>query len=433
MNHRRHMGASAALAALSLAGCASDRTASTEVENELTAVVIGSAEDTSALVAARWTLSDSTRVLASGSTDSAGTFVATIPWSASELVFSLVSPGDVLTTIVPAGSFRPGDTLRTGINLLTDAVARAWLTRRPSGTLQHLGDSLAQGITGFPLPYSTLSKPRDLRPPEAATVLGSLSRRVGASRRPPGAFLDSLALDPQGSLLRDPNFSRDLADLLRIQGLHPDSQTILVRHLDSLGGRDGSLLESFAHEVAQADTVLLAELLPWLRSPDADGFRQSLLRRASANAATVLGQPRPAFDPRLVEELVRRLSLRTTTRALQDLASAPDSAGQAALARLLGETDSVIRELFLVMRIEKWFGRDAQLDAFLAPILLDRRRADWSTTAYLASPDPREFLATGWPVPHGFALRQAIENRLSSGQWGPARDLLVSAPLSSGP
>jgi hypothetical protein len=216
-----------------------------------------------------------------------------------------------LTTIVPAGSFQPGDTLRTGINLFTDAVARAWLTHRSAGSLQQFGDSLARGITGFPLPYTTLSKPRDQRSPEATTVLGTLSRRAGASRRPPGAFLDSLARDPNGSLVRDPSFSRDLADVLRIQGLPPDSQTNLVQHLDSLGGQDGSLTKSFAHEVAQADTVLLTELLPWLGPASADGFRQNLLRRAAANASAVLGQPRPSFDPRLVDEVVRRLTLRT--------------------------------------------------------------------------------------------------------------------------
>lgn len=427
------IGVTTAWVALSLAGCASDRTASTEVENELTAVVIGSAEDTTALIAARWTLSDSTRVLASGITDSSGAFAASIPWSASELVFSLVSPSDVLTTIVPAGSFQPGDTLRTGINLFTDAVGRAWLTHRSAGTLEHFGDSLARGITGFPLPYSTLSKPTPLRSAEATTVLGALSRRAGASHRPPGAFLDSLARDPDGSLVRDPSFSRDLADVLRLQGLPPDSQTNLVRHLDSLGGQDGFLVRSFAHEVAQADTVLLTELLPWLGAANSVNFRQTLLRRAVSNAVVVLGQPRPSFDPRLMDELVRRLTLRTTVRALQDLAAPPDSAGMATLSRLLGETDSVIREMFMVLRIEKWFGRDAQLDAFLAPIVLERRRADWSTSAYLASGDPREFLATGWPIPHSYPLRQAIENRAASGLWGPAKDLLVPVSLSSGP
>jgi hypothetical protein len=69
----------------------------------------------------------------------------------------------------------------------------------------------------------------------------------------------------------------------------------------------------------------------------------------------------------------------------------------------------------------------------LAPIVLERRRADWSTSAYLASGDPREFLATGWPIPHSYQLRLAIENRAATGQWGPPQDLLVSVPLSSGP
>jgi len=432
MNARFGLAAPAALLALSLGGCASDRVASTEVENELTAVVIGSAEDTIVLVAARWTLSDSTGVIAAGTTDSVGEFTATIPWSGSELVFALSGSGSTLSAVVPAGSFGPGDTLHAGINLFTDAVARAWKSDRSAGSFARLGDSLSRGITGFPLPYQTLSKPRSHRSREAAAVLDAMSLRAGASHRPPGAFLDSLARDPSGSLLRDTSFSRDLADAMRAQGLPPDSQTFLVRHLDSLGGQDGDLEKAFAHEVEQADTNLLTGLLPWLDRVENDGFRQPLLARAAANATAVLRQPRPAFDPRQIDELVRRLSLRTTALALDGLDSPPDSAGRTALSLLLAETDSVVRETFLVLRIENWFGRDDHLAEFLVPILLDRRRADWSVAEFVAAGDPAGYQAARWPLPHGQPLRQAIQTRAASGVWGAPSNLLVPDSSSTG-
>lgn len=431
MNDRLHRFGAALAACGVLAACGDDRMSSTEVENEVSTLV-ASSEDTAPIAAARWILSDSTSTIASGVTDSTGSIAVDFPSIASPYLFLKVeSASETLQTIVDLRNTNGGDTIRTGVNLLTNAVARAWSESPHHQDFGRFGDSLARSITGLPLAYETFALPSDKRAREAQVVLDVLGRKARRAPGPMVPFVDSLARTPDASMLHDSSFSRDLADILREQGTPPDSQTVLVQRIDSLGGQHNTLVAAFERQRRDADSLLLTEIAPWLGAPAADGFCRILLARASTNANRILAQPRPAFSPDLVMETARRLALRTYVRLLDDIASPPGDAGDAALSLLLDEADSTMRETFLVLKIDPWFGKDVALDQFLSPILAATRRPEWRSSALLAADDPRATIASGWPLPHGTALREAIEASISTGAWGSPYQLLIPATSST--
>lgn len=416
----------AALAAFGLlAACGDDRVSSTEVENEVSTLV-ASSEDTAPIVAARWVLSDSSATIARGVTDSTGSIAVDFPTTASSYLFLRIeSPSETLQTIIDLRNAEHGDTIRTGVNLLTNAVARAWHTAPHHQDFARFGDSLAHSITGMPLGYGSFALPADRRMPEAQVFLDVLGRKARRAPGPMIPFVDSLARTPGASMLHDSSFSRDLADILREQGTPPDSQTAIVQRIDSIGGQYNALVAAFERQRQDADSLLLTEIVPWLGSPAADGFCRILLARASMNANRILAQPRPAFPPDLVMETGRRLALRTYARLLDDIASPPDSAGLVAFTLLLDEADSTMRETFRTLKIDPWFGKDVALDQLLSPILTAARSQNWSSSALLAAIDPRAAIASGWPLPHGTALRKAIEASIATGAWGSPYQLLI--------
>ncbi|MCB9497198.1 MAG: hypothetical protein H6686_09985 [Fibrobacteria bacterium] len=399
-----------ALTAWGVNGCATDRIASTEVENELVGVVVGTAEDTASLVAARWLLADSASTLFSGTTDSLGSIVATRVPVDRDLELLVLSQAETLRIAIPAGSLLPGDTLRLGVNLLTDAVSRAWEYKGRKGSLPVFGDSLARDILGLPFSWPELSAPRGRRSQDVTTILQTLNLQVRRGAEPPWKHLDALASDPSRNLVRDSAFGLDLAQTLRNQGLARDSQRLVVRRLDSLSGEQGRLFDAWDNAIQAGDSLLLVELLPWLGQPEVGWFLRYLKDRATSTGQVVLMQPRPAMPMDLVTETARRLSMRMAVRALQDLSSPPLDG--MVLARLLDEADSTARETFQFLRIEQWFGRDRELDELLEPIVLLERSPAWSTTAYVEALDPAAMLAVGWIFPHGEPLRKALEKRV---------------------
>lgn len=414
----------AVLAACGVLGaCGGDRTASTEVENELT-TLLASTEDTVDIVAARWVLTDGSDTLATGITDSTGSIVADFePSSAPYLYLSVVSGAETLQTVIEARGSDTSDTLRAGVNLFTNLVARSW---SPGSSLSRFGDSLARAFTGVPLPYSGFASPQGMRSPEAEVFLGVLQQKVQRSGSPMVRYVDSLAHAPGGGgMLHDSAFTRDMTDALRRQALPADSQDLVVQRIDSLGGQNGKLFQTFQQDQASADSVLLVSVAPWLASSQATELRGTLIARSQACATAILAQPRPAFPSDIVKETSRRVALRTYAHLLGDLSASPDSAGRAALTILLSDADSTLRETFLILKIDKWFGKDIQADQLLAPVYASQRRSSWKTSDLVKASNPKDFAAAGWPLPHGATLRNAIVAALQSGRWGQPGDLLV--------
>ena len=148
-------------------------------------------------------------------------------------------------------------------------------------------------------------------------------------------------------------------------------------------------------------------------------------RRTASSPSRVRHSP-----PDLIAETSRRLALRTYARLLDDIVSPPDSAGAAAFDILLDDADSTLRETFLVLKIEVWFGRDDNVDQLLSPIIAASRRQDWKSTALLTAADPASHIAAGWPMPHNPALRTAIEASVLTGKWGTPYDLLIPIDTS---
>jgi hypothetical protein len=412
-------GAVAAFCGL-LAACGDDRVTSTEVENEVM-VLAASSEDTAPLVAARWVLTDGADTLASGTTDSSGGILAVFPRTDSTLLHLLVATSHgTMETVIDRADAPARDTIRTGVNLLTSSISRSW-TRH--GDFSPYGDSMARSLTGVPMQFSQYAWPRNSRPIEARLFLNVLAQRAQRSGTPIVFFVDSLTRTPGNGMIDDSAFARDLTDALREEAIPLDSQALVVKRIDSLGGRNGRLLQDFMLDRANADSLLLVSTVGWMSSTQADTFRELLLARARACGVAVLAQPRPAFSPYLVTETARRLTLRIYGHLLSEVAQVPDSAGMHAFGVFFDDVDSTVRETFLYLKIERWFGQDDRLDMFMAPIITASRSPSWRTSALMAASDPQSYVATGWPMPHGSTLRNAISRAASSGAWGP--DLLV--------
>ncbi len=190
MNSRLLVAAFTLTGALALLAC-SDRTASTEVENELTmGVVVGSAEDTAPLTHARWRLLDGATMLDSGTTDSAGAFSATFRSSTKLLALHIETLGDTVLALFPDSVSR--DTQRVGINLVTDAVARRWNTNRDASNFQAFSDSLTRIIVGGSLRYEDLAHPSADRSDSATQALQNLNKRIRKQDNGLHGYLDSL-------------------------------------------------------------------------------------------------------------------------------------------------------------------------------------------------------------------------------------------------
>lgn len=413
------VGAVAAACSL-LAACGDDRVTSTEVENEVM-VLAASTEDTAPLVAARWILTDGTDTLASGATDSSGTILAVFPRTNSSLLHLMVATSHgTMETVIDRESIATSDTIRTGVNLLTHSISRSWNHR---GDFTPYGDSLARSLTGVPVPFSQYAWPRSARAIEAKLFLNVLVQRAQRSGSSFVSFVDSLTRSPGKGMIDDSAFARDLTDALREEAIPFDSQALVVKRIDSLGGRNGRLLQDFMLDRANADSLLLVSTVDWMSTAQADAFRELLLARARACGVAVLAQPRPPFSPYLVTETARRLTLRIYGHLLSETPQLPDSAGQHAFNVFFDDVDSTVRETFTYLKIERWFGRDDHLDMFMAPIVTASRAPSWRTSSLLAAIDPKAYIAANWPMPHGSTLRNAISWAASSGAWGP--DLLV--------
>lgn len=406
-----------------LIACGDDRTASTEVENEVT-VLAASSEDTAPLIAARWVLTDGTDTLASGTTDSAGAILAGFQSTEAPYLYLRVNTSNgPMQSVIDRHDSTSSDTVRAGVNLLTNAMVSNWDRRRD---FTPYVDSLTRSLTGVPMPYSFYCQPKGSRPIEAQAFLNVLGQRAQRSGSPPVQFADSLVREHGNPMISDSSFPRDLTDALREEAISLDSQALVVKRIDSLGNRNGQLLQDFMLDRANADSLLLVSTVRWMSEPSADDFRDQLLARARSCGVAVLAQPRPAFSPYLVTETSRRLALRIYGHILGDVQQLPDSAGIHALLLFFDDVDSTVRETFTILRIERWFGHDDMLDIFMAPIITASRNPGWRTPSLLTSSDPEAFIAANWPMPHGSTLRNAISRTASSGQWGP--DLLVSEP-----
>lgn len=413
------MGAVAAVCGL-LAACGDDRAASTEVENEVM-VLAASSEDTAPIAAARWVLTNGTDTIASGITDSAGTILAEFPRSdAPYLYLQVATNHGTMQTVIDRRDSATCDTVHAGVNLLTNSIVRAW---DHQGTFSPFSDSMARSLTGVPVPFSQYTWPRGSRTIEAKLFLNVLGQRAQRSNSSFISFTDSLVRYPGQSMLADSAFARDLTDALREEAIPPDSQVLVVKRIDSLGGLNGQLLQSFMLDRANADSLLLVSAVHWMSSPNAGAFRDQLLIRARACGVAVLAQPRPPFSPYLVTETARRLTLRIYGHLIADVQQIPDSAGIHALSVFFDDVDSTVRETFTILKIERWFGHDDGLDIFMTPIVTASRNPSWKTSSLLVSPDPKAYAASVWPMPHGSVLKNAITKAVNSGAWGP--DLLV--------
>lgn len=404
-----------------LIACGDDRSASTEVENEIT-VLAASSEDTAPVIAARWVLTDGTDTLASGITDSAGAILAEFHGTEAPYLYLQVnSSNGTMVSVIDRRDSTPKDTVRAGVNLLTNAIVRNWDRTRD---FTPYVDSLTHSLTGVPMPYSFYCQPKGSRPIEAQAFLNVLGQRAQRSGSPPLSYADSLARGTGKPMVSDSTFARDLTDALREEAISLDSQALVVKRIDSLGNRNGQLLQEFMLDRANADSLLLVSTVRWMSAPSADDFRNQLLARARSCGVAVLAQPRPAFSPYLVTETSRRLALRIYGHILGEVQQLPDSAGIHALSLFFDDVDSTVRETFTILRIERWFGHDDMLDIFMAPIITTSRNPGWRTSSLLTSADPVAYIASGWPMPHGSTLRNAITRTANSGQWG--HDLLVS-------
>lgn len=190
MNSRLLVAAFAMTGALALLAC-SDRTASTEVENELTTgVVVSSAEDTAPLPHARWRLLDGASIVDSGTTDSTGAFSATFRSSSRLLALHVEAHGDTVLALFSDSVSR--DTLLVGVNLVTDAVARHWNANRDVTSFQAFSDSLTRIIFGGSARYDDLARPSADRSDSAAQALQNLNNRIRRQEDGLHGYLDSL-------------------------------------------------------------------------------------------------------------------------------------------------------------------------------------------------------------------------------------------------
>lgn len=421
-----------------LAACADDRgTASTEVENEIQAARMSVvAEGPNSFAGASWTLLDADGdTLARGTADTSGKIDAAvgIPDAGSGLLLQVNGTPDTVRVVVfPQPGFAAGDTLRSSANLLTESVVRAAgssaLRELDRAAFGRLGDSVVRAIGGLSLPYDRVATHPDDRGRTAQVLLevaATQARRSGSSS---SRYIEDLRLDPARSIIAEPAFSTDLSQGLRHLELSPDSQAIVARELDSLGGRGGELYRGWEASHFQEDSALLAGLLPWTAGEGAARLRNDLLGRADrlGHDATRSSEGSPSSSP--VERqmrTVRRTMIRLWVHLLDDLsAPPPDSTPSAALEQLLRPAETSLREAWKRMRLEGWADRDSAAAGFLRSALDSRRDPAWSTTVLLASPDPFSYSLSKWPMPLGARLDSLLDSLAASGRWGVSSDIL---------
>lgn len=421
MKNRRILPTLAATLAFQLAGCGSAQVASTEVENEVAAgILLASVEDTAAIASASWSLLDSTTVLASGQTDSTGSLTGALPRSTRPLRLCVIRGSDTLQALLVDTSRL--DTLRIGINPVTDLVARHMNLFKDGSRFLAEADSLTNAITGFTVSYQEFSRHARDRSPTAKVLLGILGRQL-SRHGDHHTYLDSLVSNGQASMDDDSSFARDLAQQLRDNGIPTDSQLLIVKDLDTQAKKEGRLLETYQQEHLASDSLLLLELSPWASAPSLSHLSAHLLRQSSALGNALGSASGSEGSDDVATETTRRIALRLYVRELGEK-PVVNVSDLNALDPLLAQIDTSLMVSFTLLRLQAWAGRDALAAQLLGPILERNRSQDWSLGNQLSAADPKSYLQAQWPFPTKTGLDSALLSEVATGKWGKPAELL---------
>lgn len=379
-----------------LAACGMDRSASTEVENEVSAGVLRvSVEDTALLPGVRWNLSTSSgTVLDSGFANASGILTSSHVPLGQELLLRALSRDTLQTVMIDSSA---ADTLRAGMNLLTDAVARQWKSSRKEQAFPEFADSLVRKITGTDIAYRSISTDKDMRPQFVRSLLEALTAQVSRCDCPPSAYLDTLATVPGRSLHSDSQFNADLAEQyarddipLDSQALHllqPSSDTSTQAHLDS------------------NDIQFFKSALPWASANES--VVQELLDSAK-NMGTAAASPLKSGRG-VAATAAARICLHIYVQPLSEISQLSDSSSQLqAYQSFVKAMDSSITQGLQMLDVGSWIADGTQTADRLYSALISTRSSNWSMQAYLNSSDPQTYLRDQWPMPTGDVLRKAI-------------------------
>lgn len=380
-----------------LAACGMDRSASTEVENEVSAGVLHvSVEDTALLPGVRWNLSaPSGTVLDSGFADASGILTSSRAFLGQELLLRALTRDTLRAVVIDSSA---SDTLRTGMNLLTDAVARQWKSGAKSLPFPEFADSLMRKITGTDIGYRSLSAERNQQSQIARSLLGALTAQIVRCGCPPSAYLDSLATMPDRNLHSGSQFDADIAkqyvhdgvplDSQALRLLQPSSDTSTQAHLDSID------IQSFRSSLPWADTNgnILSELLD--SAEDIGMTAASSLKSGRGTAATAAA----------------RVCLHVYTQSLSEIRQLPDSSQLPAYHFFMRRVDSSLAQGLQILGVGSWIADDAQAANRLHSAWISTRASDWDMTTFLNATDPRTYLQDKWPMPTEEALRQTLSS-----------------------
>jgi hypothetical protein len=378
-----------------LAACGADRSASTEVENEVSAGVLRvSVEDTALLPGVRWNLSTpSGTVLDSGFANASGILTSSRAPLGQELLLRALSRDTLRAVVIDSSTL---DTLRAGMNLLTDAVARQWTSDGKKQAFPEFADSLVRKITGTDVAYHSISTDKDMRSQFARSLLGTLTAQIARCGCPPSAYLDTLATVPDRSLHSDSQFDADIArqyardgvplDSQALRLLLPSSDTSTQAHLDSID------IQSFV------------SALPWTRS--GENTLNQLLNDAESIGTAAASSLKSGRGT--AATAAARVCLHVYELSLSEIGQSPDSSQRMAYYEFRDKLDSSTAQGLQILGVGSWLSDGAQAASRLHSALISTRTPSWNMATFLNSSNPQTYLQSNWPMPTGEALRQAI-------------------------